>query len=90
MAATEYRDVVYWAIMRAESETVLDTYIEPCLGGTDIYWMAYDLPTGVRGEWTCIITISSTWCDSANIVMDFPEIDVGGDDCYDRRKNGHA
>ena len=52
---------------------------------TDIWWWAINLPGTVRGEWQCIVT-SGTRCNSADVRIDFDQIDIGSNDIPDRDK----
>lgn len=90
---TAKRKVVHWGMKRLGSTTDMVTAQEDdgpglgaCVFDTDIQWWLWNLPAGVRGEAKCMDWNSGSVCNSANINMDFPEIDKRGDDWYDRRK----
>jgi hypothetical protein len=57
-----------------------------CSNTTDVWWMQANLSGTLRGQRTCEVAVSSTVCDRSNVVLDFPELDVGSNDWYDRRK----
>ncbi len=57
-----------------------------CTSITDVCWWAEDLPAGDRGRWTCLSYNIDGECGSADIDLDFAEIDAGPNDWYDRRK----
>lgn len=52
---------------------------------TDIWWFALDLAGTIRGEWQCIFTAAGR-CDSADVRIDFDQIDIGENDIADRDK----
>lgn len=59
---------------------------QSCAMSTDVWWWQSDLPAGTRGQRSCYSHSSPGICDSSDIDLDFPELDIGTDDWYDRRK----
>jgi hypothetical protein len=51
----------------------------------DIWWWALDLAGTVRGQAECIFW-SGSRCDSADVRIDFDQIDIGDNDIADRDK----
>lgn len=62
---------------------------QSCTSKTDVWWWQADLPGGVRGQWSCY-AVEAWWlphvCETADVTLDFPELDKGADDWHDRRK----
>lgn len=83
--ATDRKDVFWWARDRVE-ETDIDMIGETCSGGTDVRLWDAGLASGSRGEWECLSILANGRCDISDVRIDFPEIDIGSDDWYDRRK----
>jgi hypothetical protein len=52
---------------------------------TDVWWFASNLAGTIRGEEQCMFT-SGSRCDSADIRIDFDQIDIGDNDIADRDK----
>ena len=77
----------HYAMRTLDSTTdMTSTYVGACNNNnTDIWWFALDLAGTVRGEWQCIFT-SSTRCNSADVRIDFDQIDIGDNDIADRDK----
>lgn len=64
---------------------------------TDIWWLNFNLPAGVRGRAVCqwVASWDDTLCKSDDLQIDIAEIDIGNFDWEDRRKTachelGHA
>jgi hypothetical protein len=57
-----------------------------CDDGTDVWWWELNLAAGIRGEAQCMVWYSATQCHSADVRLDYAELDVGSNDWYDRRK----
>jgi hypothetical protein len=51
----------------------------------DIWWFALDLAGTIRGQAECIFFAGSV-CDSADVRIDFDQIDIGENDIADRDK----
>lgn len=83
---TAERDVAYWAMDRLGEPTDMISKVEACASGTDLYWYAVNLGPGLRGEAQCMRSLDNGRCDTADIRMDFAELNSGGDDWYDQRK----
>lgn len=56
-----------------------------CLAGTDVQWIQLDLPGTRRGEEQCMDVVNGR-CSTADVRIDFPEIDEGESDAQDREK----
>jgi hypothetical protein len=52
---------------------------------TDVWWFALDLAGTIRGQAECIF-FSGSVCDSADVRIDFAQIDIGDNDIADRDK----
>lgn len=53
----------------------------------DIWWWAQDLPGTIRGQAECIFwNGSGSACDSADVRIDFDQLDIGDNDIADRDK----
>ncbi|SDU18415.1 hypothetical protein SAMN04488563_0472 [Jiangella alkaliphila] len=83
----EHRTRVTWAMSRLDTQTDLFDIRETCVAGTDLWWWRSDLPGNLRGTYSCWERTPTNRCDSANINMDFPEINQGpANDVYDQQK----
>ncbi|MFD0900786.1 hypothetical protein [Actinomadura sediminis] len=78
--------VEYAMVEQLEKPTDMVAKRESCASGTDVWWWKRDLGPGVRGEAQCMTWVSGNRCDSADIRLDFAELDKGGNDWHDRRK----
>lgn len=52
----------------------------------DVWWWEIDLPAGGRGQWACQTLGPVGRCASANVIVDFAQVDVGVNDALDRQK----
>lgn len=87
MNTKEKRDIAYWAMDRVGDTTDLDTFVEPCAAGTDVWWAAKDLGGTLRGWAECVTWNSDRGvCDSADVILDLGRLNRGNDDWYDHRK----
>lgn len=80
------KDVVYWAMSRLDATTDMTVSSEVCNLKTDVWWSQRDLPGSVSGSYDCAYYAGAHKCDTAEIYLDFGEIDKGGDDWYDARQ----
>ncbi len=53
---------------------------------TDVWWWQRDLPGGLRGQRSCWLESPDGICTSSDVTLDFAQLDIGDNDCYDRRK----
>lgn len=80
------QNVATYAMSVLNSTTDMsDLKIDTCEMETDIYWQDLDLPGSVRGQYQCII-YTDTMCNSADVKLDWEELDKGSNDWEDRRK----
>lgn len=64
-----------------------DSNIGSCNSVTiDVWWWEEDLPGTLRGERSCFSHSSPGVCDSSDVKLDYAQLDIGGNDWYDRRK----
>ena len=69
-----------------DTTQMYDTRVTDCTSITDVRWRQTNLAGGLRGQRSCNSYNSAGECESADIEMDFPELDIGSNDWYDRRK----
>lgn len=69
-----------------DTTQMTDDRIASCTSITDVWWWQSNLPAGTRGQRVCVTYNSAGRCESADIDLDFGELDIGGNDWYDRRK----
>jgi hypothetical protein len=56
-----------------------------CLAGTDVWWIQMDLPGRIRGQEECMDVVNGR-CSTADVRIDFAQIDQGDNDAQDREK----
>lgn len=81
---SDHRAAANYAMDYLNSSSQMSDAYESCRSITDIFWWNFNDP-GVRGQYRCISRIGSR-CQSANIYMNFPELDRGSNDTEDRQK----
>lgn len=80
-------DVAHYAMGVLDGGTDMSDSIQsPCAATTDAFWWEENLAPGIRGERSCFTYSSPGVCDSADLKLDYPQIDIGANDWYDRRK----
>lgn len=80
------QNVAHYAMSVLDSTTdISDLEVEPCEMETDVYWQDLNLPGSLRGQYQCIF-YNDTMCDSADVRLDWDELDKGPNDWEDRRK----
>ena len=80
------QNVATYAMSVLDSTTDMsDLQIDSCEMETDIYWQDLDLPGSIRGQYQCIF-YTEDMCDSADVRLDWEELDEGEHDWEDRRK----
>ncbi|WP_018654318.1 hypothetical protein [Actinomadura flavalba] len=87
--STARKDAVVYGMKRLGDTTDMTVRYETgskCSNTTDIHFYASNLKSGVRGDATCMKWVKKGKCDRARVRMDFPELDKGSNDWYDRRK----
>ncbi|GLI00572.1 zinc metalloprotease [Phytohabitans aurantiacus] len=81
-----HRSRVSWGMDRLDDQTDMHDILESCARGTDIWFSRANLPAGTRGWTICQTWVGSNTCDSANIGIDFDEINEGSWDIEDQQK----
>jgi hypothetical protein len=84
--SSSHADALKYGPVVINSTTDLNGGLSSCGSNTDLHLISGFLPGTVRGRLTCWNPTSSTICNSASMVLDFPQLDVGSNDWYDRRK----
>ncbi len=80
------QNVATYAMSVLDSTTDMsDSQIANCEMETDVYWQDIDLAGSLRGQYQCIF-YNDTMCDSADVRLDWDELDKGSNDWEDRRK----
>jgi hypothetical protein len=82
----EHRSRVAWGMDRLDDQTQMTDIQEGCAGGTDIWFSRADLPAGTRGQAQCQTWLGGNRCDSANVWIDFIELNSGSNDVEDQQK----
>lgn len=86
---TTDRSVGSYAMWVLAATTDMSRGFQSCQFKTDVWFWEANLPGGIRGQWSCYAT-ESWWqwwmCETADVTLDFPELDKGSNDWHDRRK----
>jgi hypothetical protein len=80
------RAPVTWAMNRLDAQTDMSDIPEACATGTDIWFYRIDLPAGIRGQAQCTRFNDNGRCATADVRMDFPELNIGDNDLQDQQK----
>jgi hypothetical protein len=79
--------VATYAMDVLDDTTDLSDVQGACLASTDVWWYEANLPALLQyGEYYCVTLVSPGVCNSADVLMDFPAIDLDAFDWYDRRQ----